>query len=1314
MLVGIVAVLIVAAMAGVYGLTRGPHLTHYVRDEILPVFKQKTGLSVEIDQLVVNLFPLYIEARGCELRGVDNTTLARAETVRGHVSLTRILSKAIEVRYLVVDGLTIYGPPPGTIDLFDTVPEPLAEGIDNIGFPVGGGFTVTVQRALVDDLAFAVTFPKSGLRVRSVAGSARLIPGKRPKLSLKLGRVFFEKNGTTVVEARVRGAVSWAGRQAEFSSLRMESDGDWIEAAGGISSVQSAFDVSGKVSLALLQRIAGRPETAGYVRFDGLVSGTPAELIHDPEVDVRLEASARVEDVLDLFSLPPYVSGPAHAEGVYQGKLRSGVSTGTARINDGVIVGLTGVSLTSRYRWQGTALRFDEVDGEVLGGRVTRGTVDLDFDHPVSYRVSTDVIDVSSHRLLQYVGWVPPHREGRVNGVMQVRGSGGDWRNIQLSGTAAYESDGEGKDVVGRIRTAFGRFNLEKGVLSLSNLSLYGVGYSAWGEGSVDLDNEWLNFDVGLYGEDLGRLVPPRKLVLEGNVLFSGSITGPPGSPVVSGEMRVSDGRVDRIPFQTAAGRVGWSYGKLKLEDIRVSAGESRFRIEGELTFPEWSAQGMGAPRYSVHASSTGIPLAEISSWFEKESPLMGRAAGDVYVSGEGDKLAVGVEALVTEGTVFGHPFERAVVKMTTADNETRVEHLSISARDGMLTASGVYTTGGRVCFDLEARGIDLVQIPGVPEGLTGVIDGRLQCGTDGRMEGVIALRDLVLGEVPFGDGELLLDMSKGSIEGRGTLLGGRAKVEGTLSTGKMGGWTVRTTLRDDDYGDLLRGMKPSLPDNLGFSLEGNAVFRGGNVPLTGTFYLASVGVSREDINFQATHPVVISFENNRLTWDAVRFAQGETELNVKGTVVPGREINVEARGALDLALVAGVVDGLESARGTAHLTMAVEGDWTHPTVEGRLELSGGDLMVGETPIRISDLNGTVLIDREAIRVPALKGRIGDGTVSFTGIARIAGFAVTSVQGELTTKNVGVRVSPDLFVEMDGYLVLDHDTSRTVLSGDIDLKRAFYTGRVDWREWILKAKRSKRIRGGSGWYERAELNVHVSGEDSVIVQNNIARTSLDLDVYLRGNARSPRLMGRLEANGGSVYFRSKEFEILNGSAEFLDPSSLNPILSINAVTETQGYEVRLGLDGPIDRLTLSLFSDPPLSEVDILSLLTVGKVGQDLENIEGAVGASEAASFLAGSLQDTIEGRIKTVTGFDRFQVDPYVDTTTGAIGPRLTVGKRLLSDRVNVTYSTNVGTTEEQFLKVEYEMNRNVSLVGMRDELGSIGVDVRLRFEFE
>jgi translocation and assembly module TamB len=284
------------------------------------------------------------------------------------------------------------------------------------------------------------------------------------------------------------------------------------------------------------------------------------------------------------------------------------------------------------------------------------------------------------------------------------------------------------------------------------------------------------------------------------------------------------------------------------------------------------------------------------------------------------------------------------------------------------------------------------------------------------------------------------------------------------------------------------------------------------------------------------------------------------------------------------------------------------------------------------------------------------------------------------------------------------------------ISGDIKINRARYKEPLEWRSWIFAPKGIEKPKTEVSAFERAQLNVSIKGSENISIDNNIARAPVKIagEMLVKGTVSKPVLFGRIEATEGYVYFRNNEFKIISVSVDLVDPNRIKPVMNLTAETTVQGYRIRLNLEGQMDRFSLSLSSEPHLEDRDILSLLTSGQIGKQLKGIEGGVGAGEATSFLTGKIQDVVEERMKTIAGLDRFQVEPYVSSTTGTVGPRVTVSKRLIGEKLFVTYANLLGTTEEQVIKIEYFLGKRVSLVGVRDEKGSLGGDVKFRFEFK
>src|SRR3989338_8134511 len=107
------------------------------------------------------------------------------------------------------------------------------------------------------------------------------------------------------------------------------------------------------------------------------------------------------------------------------------------------------------------------------------------------------------------------------------------------------------------------------------------------------------------------------------------------------------------------------------------------------------------------------------------------------------------------------------------------------------------------------------------------------------------------------------------------------------------------------------------------------------------------------------------------------------------------------------------------------------------------------------------------------------------------------------------------------------------------------------------------------------------------------------------------------------------------------------------------------------------------------------------------------VGAYRDTAVLTAPIQEKLEQALTDIIKIDRYKVDPYYSNSTTSGGARLTVGKRLMDERLYVTYTTGL-TTVEELIKLEYLLSRNVYLVGERDELGRMSGDLKFRFEFK
>jgi len=367
-------------------------------------------------------------------------------------------------------------------------------------------------------------------------------------------------------------------------------------------------------------------------------------------------------------------------------------------------------------------------------------------------------------------------------------------------------------------------------------------------------------------------------------------------------------------------------------------------------------------------------------------------------------------------------------------------------------------------------------------------------------------------------------------------------------------------------------------------------------------------------------------------------------------------------------------------------------------------------------PAYLSSINGYLYIDADKIVLHKLSGKIGGGDVNITGIVYLKAFSFKRFYLEAKLDNIPATLAKDFTVNFDGNLLYKGTLDTQSITGDIKINRASYKQMVEWRSWLLTPTAKQKLQAEASAFEKAELNVRISGSENISIDNNVARAPVSIsgDMIVKGTISKPVLFGRIESKDGYVYFRNNEFKIIFASVDFADPNRIKPVVNLTAETSVKGYNIRLNLEGMMDHFSLALSSDPHLEEMDILSLLTVGQVGKELKGVAGGIGAGEATSFITGKVHDVVEERLRTITGLDRFQVDSSYSATTGTVSPRVTVSKRLIGDKLFVTYSNVLSSELAQVLKVEYLLDKNISLIGIRDEIGSVGGDIKFRFEFK
>jgi translocation and assembly module TamB len=373
------------------------------------------------------------------------------------------------------------------------------------------------------------------------------------------------------------------------------------------------------------------------------------------------------------------------------------------------------------------------------------------------------------------------------------------------------------------------------------------------------------------------------------------------------------------------------------------------------------------------------------------------------------------------------------------------------------------------------------------------------------------------------------------------------------------------------------------------------------------------------------------------------------------------------------------------------------------------------------------------------VRLDGLTGRLGGGDVRFGGRIGFKGFAPDEYGITATGRDMRIRYPEGFRSLVDADLALRGSVASPTLSGTVTVKSATWNGSFDAvGSGVFKVQGAEAARAASPAAPAARgfplnFDVRVDAPGTLRIENRAARLVSSADLTLRGTYDKPLLFGRVEVLRGEVLFEGNRYQVTRGTFDFANPKKIEPFFDIEAETRVrvpgETYRVTFHVSGTPDRLGRpELTSDPPLSEVDILTLLfgdPRNPADPELRNLRAPGQAEQdlvtarAARLLASPVSSEVSRVVEQTLGVDAVQITPSLgDVWTQQLdqltpSARLTIGKRL-SERVFLTYAQAISaTTTNQVIQVEYNQSDRLSWVLAQNEDRTYSLNVRVRHVF-
>jgi translocation and assembly module TamB len=461
----------------------------------------------------------------------------------------------------------------------------------------------------------------------------------------------------------------------------------------------------------------------------------------------------------------------------------------------------------------------------------------------------------------------------------------------------------------------------------------------------------------------------------------------------------------------------------------------------------------------------------------------------------------------------------------------------------------------------------------------------------------------------------------------------------------------------------------------------------------------------------------------------------------------------------VDLAVLPAVIPKVERSTGTLTGSLSIKGKASAPEINGALRVKGGDVSVRGLPAAVTDIDIDILADSTEIRIAKGEAKFAGGKVRTRGNIPITkdGFGVAKLEilandihiapadGIATTFNTDLVLTDDLHAS--GVDALPH------LTGDVIVTAFDYTRTANLELSALGGKSKKAsVATYDPSLDAIKMDVAIKSKVPFRIKNNLVEASLAIDsgaLNVSGTNELFGVRGSLKVlSGGRFHILANDFDIRSGTIRLDDPTRIVPNVDVVAVTEYRRYtdtttaaaagagagpgsiasqgagniwRITLHAYGDTEDLHLELTSDPPLSQEDIVLLLTVGMTGAEIAQVQAGSLATSAALEAVATASGADRAVKNAIPVIDDFRFGSAYSSKTGRTETQIIVGKHL-TDAVRATVATGVGEDQELRATVELRLSQTIGVLGSYDNIndvsssavGNIGADLRWHIEFQ
>lgn len=402
------------------------------------------------------------------------------------------------------------------------------------------------------------------------------------------------------------------------------------------------------------------------------------------------------------------------------------------------------------------------------------------------------------------------------------------------------------------------------------------------------------------------------------------------------------------------------------------------------------------------------------------------------------------------------------------------------------------------------------------------------------------------------------------------------------------------------------------------------------------------------------TVPLQVRYENGQVSVPSFALGGNSVKINLASGPLRGEDFLV-LTGEVDLGVASNFAEALAESTGMFNVQAEIPVAFDLDKVVAHAWIPEANFVIQNVPTAIERLNLDVVFENRIATVESLSADIGGGKLTGGGTFKLPVAEPKDAKGragddevksgpqlDLFIKLVNIKTGVDPYIELAlnkvDFIISNRPDGKIDISGDIDIAKANATYEVDLITILKMLQSSKSGAAGSETYEKKEesvfFNIGVRADRNVVFENNLAMLEMKLDLLLTGSNVDTGMIGTVDIIKGHAQVWNNDYKVTNATVQFVDETRIYPAFDINAKTDVRGGEivVLVNVAGTPDKLNVSLSSDPPKTERDIMALLTVGVSYEEFQQGGSGIGGEQALALAAQSL---LGNRVSSYTGLD-------------------------------------------------------------------------------